>query len=50
MDRDTLLELLNEAQFDLENFYISGSNTDIESSERFCADIERNLAKFEINA
>jgi len=50
MTKDTLLEMLFSAEQALENYYTSGSNTDIESAERFCANIERNLAKFEINA
>lgn len=43
MNKETLMELLNSAENELENYYTSGSQYDIEATERFCADLERQL-------
>jgi hypothetical protein len=43
MNQETLIELLNSAESELENYYTSGSQYDIEATERYCADLERQL-------
>jgi hypothetical protein len=43
MDKESLVEMLFSAEQSLEAYYISGSDYDIEATERFCADIERRL-------
>ena len=43
MDRNTLIDLLFSAEQELENYYTSGSDYDIEATEQFCADLERQL-------
>jgi hypothetical protein len=43
MNQETLIELLNSAENELENYYTSGSQYDIEATERYCADLERQL-------
>lgn len=47
MDKESMQELLAYAQADLEEFYISGSDSDIEITENFCAYLERSIAELE---
>jgi hypothetical protein len=44
MNKDTLLELLLSAENTLDSYYVSGSSYDIESMERRCAELEREMA------
>lgn len=44
MTKDALLEMLFSAEQALENYYTSGSDYDIEATEKVCADLERQLA------
>jgi hypothetical protein len=47
MNKDTLLELLLSAENALEGYYVSGSRYDIESMERRCAELEREIVSFD---